>query len=84
MKHCSEIIECTISYKIKCVHCEALNYVSHSVWDGVDVTSGFDLEEITCWSCDTGSLVDEETMEMYPDYPDESVGGHFFGKREAQ
>ncbi len=82
MKHCSKIVECTISSKIKCVHCEALNYVSQSAWDGVDVTSGFDLEEITCWSCGKDSLVDEELMEMYPEYPDESVGGHFDGRRE--
>ena len=82
MKHCSEIIECTISYKIKCVHCEALNYFSQPDWYGVDVTSGFDLEEITCWCCGARSLVDEELMEMYPDYPDESASGHFDGKRE--
>ena len=82
MKHCSKIIECTISYKVECVHCEALNYVSQPDWDGVDITSGSDFEAITCWSCGKDSLVDEELMLMYPEYPDESVGGLFEGKRE--
>ncbi len=80
MKHCSKVVECTISYKIECVHCKALNYVSQPDWDGVDVTSGFDMEEIMCWSCGKCSLVNEELMQMYPNYPNESVDGHFDGQ----
>lgn len=79
MKHYSQITECTMLTKIKCAHCEALNYVSQTVDD--DPTK-FDVEEITCWQCGKDSLVDEELMNMYPDYPNESVSGHFEGERE--
>ena len=79
MKHCSQITECTMLTEIKCVHCEALNYVSQTVDD--DPTK-FDVEEITCWSCGKDSLVDESLLEYYREYPNESVAGHFDGKRE--
>ena len=64
--------------KIECVHCEALNYVSQTMDD--DPTR-FDVEEITCWLCGKDSLVNEELLGMYPEYPDECVSGHFEGKR---
>ena len=79
MNHCSKTIECTISLKIECVHCKSWNYVSQTMDND---PSKFDVEEITCWSCGKDSLVDEELLELYPDYPDESIGGHFEGMRE--
>lgn len=80
MKHCSQITDCTMLTEIKCVYCEALNYVSKTMDN--DPTR-CDIEEITCWSCGKDSLVDEVLMEFYPEYPNESVIGHFDGKRES-
>lgn len=79
MKHCSKIIETKLLLKIECIHCSALNYVSQTCDD--DPTK-FDVEEISCWLCGKDSLVDEVLMEFYPEYPNESVSGHFDGKRE--
>lgn len=77
MKHCSKIIETKLLLKIECIHCSSLNYVSCTVDDD---PSKFDVEEITCWKCDKSSLAGEEMLDYYSEYPDESVGGHFFGK----
>lgn len=75
-KHYSKIVECTTSFKIECVHCKSMNYVSQPD------DSGFDVEEITCWSCGKDSLVNEELLLVYPEYPNESTGACFEGTRE--
>lgn len=78
---CSKIITCKILLNIKCVHCGATNYVSQIIDDD---PSKFDIEEIMCWKCRRDSLVDEELLEMYPEYPNESVSGHFDGQALLQ
>lgn len=73
--HCSKIVRCTNVYEIECVHCKAINFVE-TEWD-----SSWDVEEITCWNCSRDSLTSEDLMaDIYTEYPDEAVSGHWEGK----
>lgn len=80
-KHCSTVIESRLLLKIECVHCQSINYASDTIDDD---PSKCDIEEITCWHCDKNSLIDTDLLEMYPDYPNESVGGHHMGMNGIQ
>lgn len=76
-KHCSTVVDCKIIIKIQCVHCEVINYASQTMDDDA---SKLDIAEITCWGCGRDSLIDESLLELYPEYPNESVGGHQYAK----
>ena len=75
MSECSKILESRMVFKIECMHCDAINYVSYNA----DEQYGPDVEELTCWVCKKDSLISEDgkisqdMRDMHPNYPEESV-----------
>ncbi len=43
--------------ELKCDHCNSSNWMVSEEWDGVDITSGEDIEAFNCWHCGQASYV---------------------------
>lgn len=62
----------------RCPFCTGVNAVHEEVWDGIDVTSGFEIESLHCYVCGKCSYLAEPKFleEMYGELssPDDCYG----------
>lgn len=72
-KICSKLVNSVMEMRIKCGHCEAMNYVTEEYDPNDTDMSKIDIEGIECWQCKKESLIDEELLDMHPLGTDEQV-----------
>lgn len=82
---CSKLVAAVLEIQIKCGHCQAINHVREDYTPNNDPTH-CDVDAIKCWSCYEESLIDEGLLEIYLEWPDESVNsrwGVVLGRRPS-
>lgn len=72
-KVCSELVNSVLELRIKCGHCESINFVTEEYDPNDTDMSKMDIEAIQCWNCGKESLIDEELLGIYPSGTDEQV-----------